>query len=165
MNKNNLWFLTLFSLILVLGVYYVTMPNDLLAKIEETTEKAEKPVVEEIKEENVLTAMRVSLEEERKEKLDVLKEQLVSEKLSSQERNNIYEELKYLNEIQGKEEELEKKLKKELELDCFLKIDNSDASVVCISDNHDTSLANKIMRMVQEEYDNKMTITVKFQKK
>ena len=165
MNKNNLWFLTLFSLILVLGVYYVTMPNDLLAKIEETTVKAEKPVVEEIKEENVLTAMRVSLEEERKEKLDVLKEQLVSEKLSSQERNNIYEELKYLNEIQGKEEELEKKLKKEIELDCFLKIDNSDASVVCISDNHDTSLANKIMRMVQEEYDNKMTITVKFQKK
>lgn len=29
-NKQNLWFLTLFSLILVLSVYYVTMPNDLL---------------------------------------------------------------------------------------------------------------------------------------
>ena len=30
MNKQNLWFLTLFSLILVLSVYYVTMPNDLI---------------------------------------------------------------------------------------------------------------------------------------
>ena len=29
-NKKNIWFLTLFSLILVLSVYYVTMPNDLL---------------------------------------------------------------------------------------------------------------------------------------
>ena len=29
-NKQNLWFLTLFSLILVLSVYYITMPNDLL---------------------------------------------------------------------------------------------------------------------------------------
>ena len=29
-NKQKLWFLTLFSLILVLSVYYVTMPNDLL---------------------------------------------------------------------------------------------------------------------------------------
>ena len=30
MNKQNLWFLTLLSLILVLGIYYVTMPNELL---------------------------------------------------------------------------------------------------------------------------------------
>ena len=30
-NKKGLWFLTLFSLILVMSVYYVTMPNDLLA--------------------------------------------------------------------------------------------------------------------------------------
>lgn len=29
-NKQSMWFLTLFSLVLVLGVYYVTMPNDLL---------------------------------------------------------------------------------------------------------------------------------------
>ena len=26
-NKQNLWFLTLFSLILILGIYYVTLPN------------------------------------------------------------------------------------------------------------------------------------------
>ena len=32
MNKQNLWFLTLFSLILVLGVYYIAMPEDLLDK-------------------------------------------------------------------------------------------------------------------------------------
>ena len=29
-NKQSLWFLTLFSLILVLSVYYITMPNELL---------------------------------------------------------------------------------------------------------------------------------------
>ena len=29
-NKKSLWFLTLFSLILVLSVYYITMPNELL---------------------------------------------------------------------------------------------------------------------------------------
>ena len=27
-NKQSMWFLTLFSLVLVLGVYYVTMPVD-----------------------------------------------------------------------------------------------------------------------------------------
>ena len=29
-NKQKLWFLTLFSLILVLSVYYITMPSELL---------------------------------------------------------------------------------------------------------------------------------------
>ena len=31
-NKQNLWFLTLFSLILVLSVYYVNIPNEILLK-------------------------------------------------------------------------------------------------------------------------------------
>ena len=40
-NKKSLWFLTLFSLILVLSVYYITMPSELLItggkkKVEET---------------------------------------------------------------------------------------------------------------------------------
>lgn len=30
-NKQSLWFLTLFSLILVLSVYYITMPTEILA--------------------------------------------------------------------------------------------------------------------------------------
>ena len=29
-NKQNLWFVTLFSLILVLGIYYVTMKDESL---------------------------------------------------------------------------------------------------------------------------------------
>lgn len=165
-NKQNLWFLTLFSLILILGVYYVTMPSDLLTKINvKTEEKEEKAVVEEVAEESALVAMRVSLEEERKESIDVLQEKLTSEKLTTEEKNNAYEQLKYLNGLQGKEETIEKRLKKEYDLDCFTKIDNSDISVICISAKHDTTLANKIMRTIQKDYKTKMNISVKFQKK
>ena len=35
-NKQNMWFLTLFSLILVLSVYYITMPNDLFSQVAST---------------------------------------------------------------------------------------------------------------------------------
>ena len=84
-TKQNLWFLTLFSLILILGVYYVTMPNDLLTKIEETKETKEKQkeekVIEEVEEETTLVAMRVNLEEERQETIDVLEEQLTNNNL------------------------------------------------------------------------------------
>ncbi|MBQ6323411.1 MAG: SpoIIIAH-like family protein [Bacilli bacterium] len=165
-NKQTLWFLTLFSLILVLGVYYITMPNDLLEKVKiDLVDKDSEAVLEEVQEESSLVAMRVSLEEERQEAIDVLKEQLMDDKLTSEEKNNAYEELKYLNEIQGKEEKLEKKLKKEQNLACFIKINNKDISVICVSDKHDVNLANKIMRSIQQEYKERQNITVKFQKK
>ena len=166
MNKQNLWFLTLLSLILVLGVYYITMPNDLLEKVNSVIdEKNDKAVVEEVSEENVLTAMRVNKEDERNAEISVLKEQLTKEELSTVEKNNLFEQLKYLNEVQGKEESLEKRIKKELELDCFIKTENNNITTVCISDKHDKELANKIMRLIQKDYKNKMNISVKFQKK
>lgn len=165
-SKQNLWFLTLFSLILILGVYYVTMPNDLLGKVENIIEDKEtKEVVEEIEEESLLVAMRVNLEEERQVAITKLQKDLTSDNLSTEEKNNIYEQLKYLNEVQGKEEKIEKNIKKELKLDCFVKQDNNNIEAVCISNEHDEKKANSIMRLIQEKYENKMNITVKFQKK
>ena len=161
-SKQNLWFLTLFSLILVLSVYYITMPNDLLKDVSKTEEKEEiKTTVEEV---DSLLAMRVSLEEERQTSIDSLQEQLVSDVLGTEEKNNIYEQLKYLNEIQSKEESIEKKIKNDLNINCFVKIDNNNANVVCVSKEHNNKLANNIMRLIQGEYKNKMYITVKFQK-
>ena len=108
--------------------------------------------------------MRVSLEEERQSSIDTLQEQLVSDVLGTEEKNNIYEQLKYLNEIQSKEESIEKKIKNDLNINCFVKIDNNNANVVCVSKEHNNKLANNIMRLIQGEYKNKMYITVKFQK-
>ncbi len=161
-NKSNLWFLTLFSLILVLGVYYVTIPSNILDKVKI---KDKKRITEKINTENSLSALRVSLEETRKDTAKKLEEQLTNAEVSTTEKNNIYEQLKYLNEVQGKEENIEKKIKKELNLDCFTKIDNSDISVVCISKEQNKHLANTIMRLVQKSNTNKLNITVKFQDK
>ena len=165
-NKQNMWFLTLFSLILVLSVYYITMPNDLFSQVASTEEKSNKneKVKETVEEISSLTAMRVSLEEERQGMMDDLQEQLTSDTISSEEKNNAYEQLKYLNTLQSKEEELEKLVKKELKLDSFVKIDNTNISVVCVSSKHDNSLANSVMRLIQSGYEDKMYITVKFQK-
>lgn len=161
-NKNNLWFLTLFSLILILGVYYVTLPSDVLDKIK-IKDKVEEPVVKE--EENPLTALRVSLEETRKTSKEKLEKELTKTEITTTEKNNIYEQLKYLNEIQSKEEKLEKEIKNQLNINCFTKIDNKDIEVICISKEQNKRLANNIMRLIQENDTNKLNITVKFQKK
>lgn len=165
-NKQKLWFLTLFSLILVLSVYYITMPNDLLVnKVDEkTTTKSSKKVKSDVEETNSLVAMRVSLEEERQEQMVSLQEKLTNEKTTTEEKNNAYEQLKYLNQLQGTEEKIEKQIKEQLKSDSFVKIDNKNIEVVVIKDKHDASIANNIMRLVQSNYEDKMYITVTFKK-
>ena len=75
-----------------------------------------------------------------------------------------HEQLKYLNQLQGQEENLEKQIKEKLELDSFVKIDQKNIEVVAIKEKHDSSIANNIMRLVQSNYEEKMYITVTFKK-
>ena len=172
-NKQNLWFLTLFSLILVLSVYYITMPNDLLiaSSSTETKEKAKKEdtssddekTISEVDEADSLTALRVSLDEERDKEKEELKTTMTKEDATTDEKNNAYEQLKYLSVIEGEEEKIEKLIKEKHKLDSFVKIDNNTITVVAAKKKHDVTLANNIMRTIQGEYDTKKTITVKFE--
>lgn len=169
-NKQSIWFLTLFSLILVLSVYYITMPNELLLtnnskqteeKKTENTSKTEEAV---IKESEILTALRVEAEEKRTEEINELNKTLNNNKASVEDKNNAFEKIKDLNSIKGKEQLLEKKIKEDYKLDSFIKIDdNNQVRVVVSSKEHSVELANNIMRTIQENFDTKMYISVKFQ--
>lgn len=176
-NKKNLWFLTLFSLILVLSVYYITMPNELLLtnnssyeksnnkeqNKEDSNKKEEKANVE-VSESNILEALRVNLEEERSTKKAELQKSLTDSKKTSDEKNEVYEQIKLLNSITGQEESLESKIKEETKLDSFVQIDGNNINVVIDQKEHDSTLANKIMRTVQKEFKDKVYISVKFGK-
>ena len=166
-NKQSLWFLTLFSLILVLSVYYITMPNELLLS-NNSSYNSEKEKLEEVtatvEESELLVAMRVNLEEERAMKKIDLEGLLTSSQATAEEKNEAFEQLKYLNFLSGREEEIEVKLKTKLQLETFVEIDGNMITVVAIKDKHDSNLANKIMRTVQECFEDKMYITVKFEK-
>lgn len=163
-KKKNLWFLTLFSLILVLSIYYVTMPSELLlTNNKKTTKKKVEPTVE-VNESEVVSALRVEADTEREKKLEELNVVLTNEKSSSDEKNEAYNKIKEINSSKSEQETLEKKIKEELNLDAFVKIDGNKISVTVESKKHDTSLANNIMRTVQSNYDDNKYITVTFQK-
>lgn len=209
-NKQNLWFLTLFSLILVLSVYYVTMPNDLLLtnngavgskKNEQTSvskdtntdttknEDAKKDDMKStttkdnkdnkdtntttkdnkdnnttvtIKESETLEALRVSLNQEREAEKTKLQSLLTNSSATSEEKNNAYEKLQEINTVTSEEATLEKKLKEKYKMSVFVKIENKEITVVVDNDKHDTTLANNIMRSVQENFKEKRYITVQF---
>ena len=165
-NKQNLWFLTLFSLILVLSVYYVTMPNELLLKTDleknNDNKNNEEKVNLEQEESEILVSLRVDKEEERRLEKTDLQSILTSSTATTEEKNNAYDKLTYLKTVLGEEEKLENKIKSKLNVDSFVEIDNNQINVIAISKNHDVKLANNIMRTVQEEYKEKVYVTVNF---
>ncbi|MDO4369600.1 MAG: SpoIIIAH-like family protein [bacterium] len=185
-NKQGLWFLTLFSLVLVLGVYYVTMPNEIFesknfvsdnsASSDNDNEKdatkdgsvtkddSDSKNTENVNKENTsyVETLKIELDSERAEILDTLNKVINDKSKSSEEKNTAYEQMKEINTIKGLEDSLEKKIKDEYSLNAYVKQDDNKIEVVIESDEHDVELANKIMRIIQNEYDEGMSISIKF---
>ena len=168
-DKKNLWFLTLFSLVLVLSVYYVTMPNELLVtnngNVETTTNNNDdkNEISVSITESDIISALKVEDENDTLEEINTLKETLTNAEESVDKKNEAYDKIKELNETSGKEENLENMLKEKYKYDVFVKIDKDQVRVVIGTKEHSTELANEIMRLVQEQFTNKMYISVQFQ--
>ncbi len=164
-NKQNLWFLTLFSLILVLSVYYVTMPSELLLTNNSNyqTNKVNGDGTVNVLQSDIIVALNVEKEEERNEKIEELKKNITDEKKSVEEKNSFYEELKLLNVLRGKEEEIVLKIKNEFNSDAYVKIEKDQIRIVVANKNGTVSTANEIMRSVQSLFENKMYISVKFE--
>lgn len=179
-NKQGLWFLTLFSLILVLSIYYITMPNEIFKneeiiantnesnKNEKTNETDDKPVEEketaEVNSENTsyVETLKIELDSERAEVLNTLQEILNDKSKTSDEKNKAYEQMKEINDIKASEEVLREKIKEEYSLNAYIKQEDSEIEVVIEKEEQDVKLANKIMRTIQEEFTDPMSISIKF---
>ena len=161
-NKKNIWFLTLFSLILVLSVYYITMPNELLVTNNGNITNTIETNVE-VEESDVISVLKVEDNNDTESEISVLKETLTNSEATIEEKNIAFETLKSINQNSSKEEKLEKKLKDNFKLNTFIKIDKTQIRVVVGSKEHSVELANNIMRSVQEEFDSKKYISVEFQ--
>ena len=160
-NKKNIWFLTLFSLILVLSVYYITMPSELLlTNINPKEQKTETVVKEE--QSTVLEALRVAADEQLLEEIDNLKVVMADEKSTVEKKNEAFEKMKQLNVNKAEETSLEENIKSELKYKTFVKIKDDKIKVVVDNKEHNTEIANSIMRFVQSKYEKKKYITVEF---
>ncbi len=159
-NKKNLWFLTLFSLVLVLSVYYITMPKELLltnnGAINEDNSKID------IKEVSIIETLRTEDNASTLEEINKLKATISDNTLTTDAKNEAFDALKLLNQISSKEELLEEKIKNTFDLDSFIKIDGDQIRVVVDSDEHSNTLANNIMRTIQESFDTKQYISIQF---
>ena len=159
-NKQNLWFVTLFSLILVLGIYYVSMDDEALATL--AGDNTSKETIE-VDESNVLVALRVASDEEMMQQMQSYQDILLDEASTLEEKNDAYESLQALNTVKGEVEKIEKLITETYNYDCFVKISGDNINIVVSSKEHSTEMANKIIRSVQALYDKQKYITVKFE--
>jgi stage III sporulation protein AH len=140
------------------------MPSDLMIQSNEIkNEETEKEVINDVEESTILVSLRIEAEEEYLKEMESLKSVLASNDSTINEKNNAFEQIKSLSNIKGEQEKLEEKLSEAISSNVFVRIDGNQIKVVVDKKEHDTKLANQIMRLVQENYKNKMYITVKFQ--
>ncbi|MBQ2873198.1 MAG: SpoIIIAH-like family protein [Bacilli bacterium] len=158
-NKKNLWFLTLFSLVLVLSVYYITMPSELL--VSNNSENINS-IETNIEEASVVEALKTEDNTNTLEEINKLKETIANQETSTEDKNEAFDALRLLNQISSKEELLEEKIKTTHDLESFIKIDGDQIRVVIDSDDHSNTIANNIMRTIQNNFDTKQYISIQF---
>lgn len=161
-NKKNLWFLTLTSIILVLAIYYVTMPlgNDTYVS---SNVDDDKEVMVNIEESEVLTAARIEKQEQDLTEIKKLQEILLSNDKTVDEKNEAYEQIKYINVSKSNEEKLEKNINNSFEVTSFVQIKDNTIKVVIANKEDSLELANKIISLVNKETNNEFYVTVKFE--
>ena len=160
MNKQNLYFISLFSIILILCIYYISIPNNLLDKVEPTISQDYESF--EVADTSNLVGLRIENDEMVLAKIEDLQNIIVDKTKSTEEKNLAYEQLKNINKNKGKQEEIENIIKKEFKYESFVKIENDQINIVISSKEHNKEIANNIIKKIQSLFDTKKYITIKF---
>lgn len=161
-NKQSLWFVTLFSLILVLGIYYVSLDDDVVNVLKSEGSK-EKSVLE-ITESDVLVSLEVEDDEEKQALMEEYQNVLLDTEATAEEKNVAYENIQALNNTISMEEKIKAKIKEDYKLNSFVKVKDKTVSITIASNEHNAASANQIIRTVQSMFKEFMYITVKYQK-
>lgn len=159
-NKQSIWFTFLFSIILVLSIFYITMDTEKLDELILDVDTTDTTLV--VNESTELVALRVQDDEETLETINELQNILLDQTSDVSAKNDAYDQLLSINSNKSIESNLEKIIKKEFKLDSFVKIRGNNISVFIDSSNHDYKLANNIISKLSKEFKDNKYITVKF---
>lgn len=160
-NKQNLWFITLFSLIIILGIYYVSIDDEVLEVLKSEENNNSKEVIE-ITESDILVSLEVDAEEEKQALMEEYQNILLSSESSLEEKNVAYENIQKINNSSQEETKIKNLLKNDFSLNAFVKINENSISIVIASNDHDKEKANKIIRSIQNLYEEEKYITIKY---
>lgn len=160
-NKQNLWFVTLFSLIIILGIYYINIDDEVQNVLKSEENIASNEVIE-ITESDILVSLEVEEDEEKQALMEEYQNILLSNDSTIEEKNDAYENIKQLNSNAEEEEKIKNLINEKFNLKAFVKIKDNTISVTVASNKHNVEQANSIIRCIQELYNEEKYITVKY---
>lgn len=161
-NKSHIWFLTLTSIIIVLAGYYIAVPKETLKNVFETKEENNN-IKATVKESEALTALRITKEENLLKSITSLQETLLKTNATIDEKNEAYENIKFLNTNSSLEEKLEKIINDTHKVTSFVEIKDTNVLVVIANKKDNYTLANNIIRTVNNELKENYYVTVRFE--
>ena len=152
MNRQAIAFLTMFSLVLMLAVYYITMP---IQQGEET------PVVSTP---NTFEQMKIELSNKQQSLLDSYTATMASSTSTSQEKAIAMEQMSKLNQVMNDEKIYTDMLHTLGYENCYLEIEQDVMKIHVQSDSFDTSDASKIIKTVLSQSNYQYIPEVSFSK-
>lgn len=186
LKKQTVWLLTMFSLVVVLSVYYVTSPQlteevAFEQKEEANNEKDLKPTDEVMQEEvaneeevtveqnnatsdDLFTALRLEIEDERSKLRQELNAIVASNNVSAEEKNKAIDRLQQLSNIAEKEAVLETLIKSKGYDDALVRAHENQVHITVKAKEHSEKAANEIIQLVQSEFGRVQDVAVRFQK-
>ena len=162
-NKQNLWFITLFVIILILVIYYITLPDSAIPTF--SANEANLDNVIKVTDSDVIVALKVEEEEKILKEMEDAQKILLDNAATTEEKNAAYETLQQLNYKKGKIVEIEKLIKEKFEVDSCVKIEGNKINITLSCEDKGAEFANNVIKEVQTLYNTQMYITIKFQSK
>ena len=159
-NKQSIWFTFLFSVILILSIFYITMNENELKDFIEPVDTNDTTLV--VNESTEIVSLRVQNDEEVIETINNLQDIILSETSDLNEKNDAYNNLLLISSNKSEEEKIENIIKDEFKSEAFVKINGDNVTIVIDKDEHSYEIANKIIRRVNEEFKEQKYVTVKF---
>ncbi|SFA41851.1 stage III sporulation protein AH [Anoxybacillus pushchinoensis] len=196
LKKQTVWLLTMFSLVVVLSVYYVTSPQltEQVAFEQKSEETDLKPTDEAMKGEtdlkptdeamkgetateaeitveqsniasdDLFTALRLEIEDERSKLRQDLNAIVASNNVSAEEKSKAIDQLQQLSNVAEKEAVLETLIKSKGYDDALVRVHENQVHITVKAKEHSKKAANEIIQLVQSELGRVQDVAVRFQK-
>ncbi|WP_075876320.1 hypothetical protein [Merdibacter massiliensis] len=144
MNKQALAFLTLFSLILMLSVYYVTLPNDVTAVISENTEQAEEEKAD-TSQQDESTALQDSITKNINEQLNEANAVMADTDSSEEDKQAALQKIETLENVRDQQQKIQENLKKK-EFTSVVEISDGTCRITLFDCEENKENVNTVMK-------------------
>jgi stage III sporulation protein AH len=190
LKKQTVWLLTMLSLVVVLSVYYVTAPKDMndnvafmneqnnkVSEVDEQTTKKEGAdvaveeteakdgkVTSSIASDDVFTALRLQIDDERSRLRDQLNAVVASTNATAEQKSEALDKIQKLEALAEKEATLETLIKSKGGYeDVLVRADDDQVRVTVKAKEHSAKAANEIIQLVKSEIGEMQDVAVEFQ--